>query len=231
MEFGYYPKPLDFAINGLKIETLPDLNRKIKAVEKSKQVEKDWIYCPPRREHVMFTGKVRTLPYGSRIFGLPQTHKLTHAKSVNSEHLSFLIQLFGFFVGMRMSNTLVGFFNSTPIKPASLTDFYCAGKSLEKAMGMSDEFWHKYSKNSRIVSTLLGAIHAMFIARNRLNLDFEKFLYLCMSLDGCYLVRTLQIGQNFRKPVPHSDKSLTCVLNSGLKCQAGPNAVYSLNQT
>ena len=204
MEFGYYPRVVDFDLNSVKISTLPGLNRKIRSVESNRHVDKDWLYCPRRRERRMFTGEVRTLPYSGRVFGLPSTHDLTHLKSVEAEHLNFLIQLFGFFVGMRMSNTSAGFLDLTPIKPGSLTDFLCLNKSLEKAMLLSDEFWRRYSDRPRIASTLLGAIHALFIARNRLNLDFEKFLYLCMSLDGCYLLRALQMGRNPRKLVAHS---------------------------
>jgi hypothetical protein len=206
MEFGYYPAPLDFEIDGLKIGTLPTLNRKIKSVEKSKQVEKDWLYCPRRREQNLFMRRVRILPYNDRIFGLPTTHSLTHAKSASEEHLNFLVQVFGFFVGMRMSSSSAGFLDSTPIKPGSLTDFYCDGRSLERAMSISDEFWRRNSSGPRMIQALLGAIHAMFISRNRLNLDFEKFLYLCMSLEGCYLVKALQMGKNPRKLVSHSDR-------------------------
>jgi hypothetical protein len=206
MEFGYYPEALDFEIGEIKITTLPKLSQKMKSIEKSKLVEKDWLYSPNRLERGLFTGKTRKLPYRSRIFGLPKTHDLAHRKPTSDSHLNFLIQIFGFYAGMRMSNTEAGYLDATPIKRASLTDFYCSGKSLERAMLLADEFWYTHLKTPRLAETLLGSIHALFLSKNTLNLDFEEFIYLYIALDGCYRVRVLQKSNKQTKHVPHSER-------------------------
>jgi hypothetical protein len=132
-------------------------------------------------------------------FGLPKTHALDHASPEGDDHLRFLIQCFGFFVGMRMSDTEAGFLDATPIKPGKASDMVWLGDSLMSAIGFADQFWFANAQNQRISTVMRGVIHNYFLAATPTLLDFERFIYLYVALEGCHYARALIHGQNPRK--------------------------------
>ncbi len=78
IQFGYYPRPIDFQAGDIRVATLPDLEQTVNDVSASNGVEKDWIYAPAAGSRDFMTGKVSEHPYSARVFGLPQTHLLEH---------------------------------------------------------------------------------------------------------------------------------------------------------
>jgi hypothetical protein len=107
VEFGYLPEVHNFSVGEITVSTLPGWT-----AEKFAEIEKDigvdgWIYAPPERVSGLF-GKESEMPYPSRVFGLPKTHSLAHATASDPEHLSFLVWMFGFIIGMRLTDTKAG---------------------------------------------------------------------------------------------------------------------------
>src|SRR6201999_1505717 len=107
-EFGFYPERLDVNYCDIRIETLDNFDAQVQAVKSSPFVEGAWIYAPPRQSRDFFTDVIRFLPYPSRVFGLPKTHRLIHRIN-EPERIRFLVWCFGFFEGMRMSDSEAGF--------------------------------------------------------------------------------------------------------------------------
>jgi hypothetical protein len=148
-------------------------------------VDGDWIYAPPRQVHVVGHG-VQQRPYNNRIFGLPQTHTLSHASADGPEHLDFLVWALGFFVGMRLATTEAGFLDATPIKPRKLIDFVLGGREYERALGHAEAFWQANKAHPKRAQRWLAAVHALFIAHYPQALQFEEFIYLYGALDACF---------------------------------------------
>src|SRR5712691_11475603 len=144
MDFGFYPLEFDRELVDITIRTLDGLEESVRGVMQCGGIENDWCYAPPQRVQC-FGGEIRTLPYPSRVFGLPKTHALDHASPQSDDHLCFLIQCFGFFVGMRMSDSEAGFLDATPVKPGKTTDMVWLGDSQMKAVGFADQFWRTHS--------------------------------------------------------------------------------------
>jgi hypothetical protein len=181
MKFGFYPHPFDKTLGEITIFTLEGLPDKVRAVADCGHTENDWLY-PPH----------------ARVFGLPHTHDLTHARSKDEDHLRFLIQCLGFFVGMRMSSTKAGFLDATPIKTGKVSDMVWMRDSLEKALGHADAFWLSHSGDRRIESAIRGIIHSYFLSRRPTLLDFEIFTYLYIALEGCHYVHVRSSGKSPR---------------------------------
>ncbi len=121
MEFGFYPLPFDKTIGDITFRTLKGLDAKVLGVKESGWVENGWCYAP-RQQRQWMGGGVETLPYSARVFGLQKTHELTHASATGDDHLRFLIQCFGFFTGIRQTDTEAGFLDATPIESNKTTD-------------------------------------------------------------------------------------------------------------
>jgi hypothetical protein len=186
IEFGFYPHPLDLAVGPLRVESLPHLDQTVADLETSNGVENGWIYAPPRQRRDMMSGSVETLPYPSRIFGLPKTHTLTHSKVDGPDHLTFHIWCLSFFTGMRLTATEAGFVDATPLKPGALIDFVPGRIDLHKALELAEQFWVDNTREPRRSRLFAAAVHALFLAHNPLLLQFERFLLLYSSLDACY---------------------------------------------
>jgi hypothetical protein len=197
MKFGFYPHPFDKTLGELTIFTLEDLPGKVHAVADCGHIENDWLYAPPGRRQGL-GGGVKVLPYSARVFGLPHTHDLTHASSNDEDHLRFLIQCLGFFVGMRMSSTEAGFLDATPIRTGKASDMVWMRDSLEKALGHADAFWLSHAGNRRIEAAIRGIIHSYFLSRRPTLLDFEIFTHLYVALEGCHYVHAVCSGKNPR---------------------------------
>jgi hypothetical protein len=189
-DFGWYPEPLNINIGAVSVSTLPDLDGNTNWVGQDNGVEGDWIYAPMRRQHVMGHG-IRMLPYPSRIFGLPKTHRLTHAAADGKEHLDFLLWALGFFVGMRLTATEAGFIDATPIK---LVDFLVVGREVERAMGLAERFWQANKAEPSRAKRWGAAVHALFIGQGPQLLQYERFIYLYSALDACFALASDLLG-------------------------------------
>ena len=139
--FGYYPNRFEYTGAKIKIATLPDLD-KIKAEVMSwSSVDKDWAYGPPVQQVNLFNpDDVQVLPYPSRIFGLPMTHRIEHPDG-DLHRLWYLVWIFGFIAGMRMAPQNPGFIDCAPLKPGTLTDFYGGKRELEIGLECADALW------------------------------------------------------------------------------------------
>jgi hypothetical protein len=205
VEFGYLPEPHDFPIGDITVSTLPGLAETRIQIEKHDGVANGWIYAPPQRV-VGLSREESEMPYPSRVFGLPKTHSLAHATATDPEHLSFLVWMFGFINGMRLTDTEMGFLDATPIKPGALNDIVWLGQGKQHALGFADAFWSKHGP--RISKGLSGVVHALFLSSGPHLLDFEKLLYVYAAIDGCHAVWGSMKG---RKPtsVPHRKRLVT----------------------
>jgi hypothetical protein len=188
LDFGFYPESVDVHAGGIAISTLPELARKVDEVRSSSNMHDDWIYPGPQEARMWPSGDVMTLPYSARVFGLPKTHRIEHATSTDPDHLVFLMHCFGFFKGMRMTETPAGFLDSTPVKIGAMTDFTLSRRGLECALVAADEFWVRNAHQARVPRTLIGVIHSLFLAQRRHLLAFEKFIYAYTAIDGAYAV-------------------------------------------
>jgi len=186
VEFGYYPHPLDVAAGPIRVEALSGLDQTVTDMEASNGIENGWIYAPQQQRRDFMSGNIVTLPYPSRIFGLPKTHKLTHDRADGADHLTFHIWSLSFFTGMRLTTTDAGFVDATPLKPGALVDFVPGRIDLQKALNLADRFWLDNKKEPHRARLVAAAIHALFLAHNPLLLQFERFLLLYSGLDACY---------------------------------------------
>jgi len=200
--FGYLGEPRDFSVGDVSVSTLPDLDATRKDIEEHPQVEKQWLYGP-RKGSRNLSGQERVLPYSARVFGLPATHSLTHAQATDQEQLNFMVWVFGFITGMRLTNTEAGFLDATPIKVGTLHDIIWCLEGEERAMGLADTFWKKHGP--RISKGMSGVIHALFLSHTPHLLEFEKLLYVYTAIDGCSAVLHAKQG---KKPTgtPHGKR-------------------------
>lgn len=187
VEFGYYPSPLSFSVGDIEIYTLPDLAATV-ALVSAEGVEANWIYAPPQEVYHFGSGggRNRTMPYPSRVFGLPKTHAFRHASAKSDDHLTFLLWALSFFEGMRLTATKAGFVDATPIVPGKLVDFGISGTNLVKAVVLADTFWHANRAEPMRTKRFSAAVHALFLGQNPLLLQFERFIFLYAALDACF---------------------------------------------
>jgi hypothetical protein len=108
VEFGFYPYRFDRKVAAFEISSLVDIDEKIARVMSDSGVYQDWIYAPPQEQQSLGLPSTITLPYVSRVFGLPKTHLLRHS-SGDPKRLSFLVWSFGFFVGRRIRLSMTDF--------------------------------------------------------------------------------------------------------------------------
>jgi hypothetical protein len=214
MDFGFFPDVFDEAIGPISIRTLDGLDDKVRDVLECGGIERDWCYAPAQ-EVRWLGGRTETLRYPSRIFGLPKTHTLDHATSQGDAHLRFLIQCFGFLSGIRLTETDMGFLDATPIRTGVANDIVWIGSSLMKALNHADVFWDANTHNPRICMAMRGIIHNYFLAATPTNLDFERFIYLYVALEGCHYVRSLILNQSPR-PGRHADRIANLCLTYGM---------------
>lgn len=198
LQFGFYPRALDFKVGDVSVATLGGMDDAVRCVTESGHVERGWCYAPSARSKDFMSGAVRTLPYSERVFGLPQTHVLEHTTAPDAEHLSFLVWVLGFILGVRLTETEAGFLDATPIEPGALHDIVWTGRSEQKALEIADRFWRSHAANPRITKGVTGIIHSLFLSQTPTYLCFEEFIYLYTALDACHFVHSLTTGQNPR---------------------------------
>lgn len=186
-KFGFYPKPLSIAVEGVQIETLEETSDIVHAVRNSEQVHKNWYYAPPSASRDIFRGAITQHPYSMRVFRLPFTHRISHAADDNPAHLDFLVWCLGFFQGMRLTTFEAGYLDATPIKTGKLTDFtLTGGTQLEDVVESAERYWIDHTADPRQIKRMIGIIHCLFLAQNPNHLPFEKFTNLYMALDACF---------------------------------------------
>ncbi len=205
LEIGYCPLRMDWKVGDVSIETKSDLDQTIAGVEADSGVEKSWIYAPEQQTMDMMSRKIFTRPYKARVFGLPTTHILRHSGTIDEEHIRFLIWCMGFFTGMRLTMDEAGFIDATPIKLWVLHDIVWLGDSLPHAIECADMYWHQHANNVQVSKGLAGVIHSYFLSQTPTLLDFERFIYLYIALDGCYRVCSLTVAGSFSR-VPHAQR-------------------------
>ena len=227
MEFGYYPKRLNFAVGDITVSTLSLITvaeMEFSSIGKAAAylneeycecISHKWFYCPPRQY-----AEGKELPYSNRVFSLPMTHRLTHEKSEQVEHINFLVWCLGFFLGTRLTTSPNGFVDATPIYPCSagsgptLVDFLRSEESRKSALLAADKFWQENSdkelniprKNSDdafrrpagvIPEAFKGVIHSLFLSQKGGygSLPYEQFIYLYTALDGCHFISKAMKGE------------------------------------
>lgn len=142
-------------------------------------------------------------PYPSRVFGLPKTHRLSHARADSGEHLDFLVWALGFFSGMRLPATEAGFLDATPLSPRTLVDFVLSASGMERALDRAEAFWQSNKAYPARARRWVAAVHALFLSHNPLALQFERFINLYCAIDACFaLAKDLQGVPP--KHVPHA---------------------------
>ena len=193
MKFGFYPKNLEIEAGPVKVQALPGLDQIVKPVLESDAVERHCFYAPSQEICELGIGRVRELPYPSRVFRLPQTHVIEHRVATCREHLEFHLWALSFFLGMRLTGSEAGFLDSTPVKPGMLVDFRI-GCSICQAVGLADRFWNTNQSEPLRAKRFAAAVHALFLGQNQQGLQFENFLYLYLTLDACYKLSQELLG-------------------------------------
>lgn len=185
IDFGWYPEPFDGSIGPVTLATLPDLEVAVSGVRDGPGVDGDWVYAPPARTHIIGQGVVECA-FPSRVFGLPKTHRLSHAAADGREHLDFLVWSLSFFVGMRLTTTEAGFLDAAAIKPRKLVDFVLTPRETMKALGLAEAFWQANKAAPLRARRWIAALHALYVAQVPQAMQFERFLYLYGALDACF---------------------------------------------
>jgi len=206
LEIGYCPLRMDWKAGEISITPKPNVDRIVADVESDPGIHGNWVYAPEQETLDIMSGGVAEMPYKSRVFGLPKTHTMSHSGAMNEEHLRFLIWCLGFFTGMRLTADEAGFLDATPIKPGVLHDIVWSDADESRALEYADEYWHRHSSEPRISKGLTGVIHSFFLSQTPTLLEFERFIYLYVALDGCYRICESMFPGKFPKksgPVPH----------------------------
>jgi hypothetical protein len=204
-EFGYYPKPCDIDTDRFSVRTLTTLQESIAAVMGDSRTVNGWIYPGPQSHRNVSSGTIRTMPYPSRVFGLPKTHVLTLHQSTNPLDLEFVVWCLAFFLGMPLTTTEAGFLDAAPTKPGKLVDFVLTRPGDEgDAIGLALDFLNAEPGDSRAPKRVAAVIHALFLSHYPQSLPFERFQYLYMALDGCFQLISAKGG--LERPRSHGER-------------------------
>ena len=190
--FGFLPLELTFSHKGIEVGTLPGLKETIDALFTNSQVEKSWVYAPRRRVRQFGDQSgIREMPLAARVFVLKKTHWLKCFGSETSEHAEFLVWVFSFFIGMRLTTSEGGFVDATPIKPFTMGDFYVAEEDFPLVFEVADTFWTRNVHDLKRAKLLCAIIHALFQSALPQALEFEQFSYASQALEASYKLTTL----------------------------------------
>ena len=192
-QFGFYPEPLQIEAGPIRVYPLPDHDNIVETAFSSNEVTTGWIYAP----------------IASRVFPLPKTHVIEHARATSEDHLDFLVWALSFFTGIRLTTTDAGFLDATPAKPGTLVDFFLADSERDPAIRLADTFWTTRGAEHRHAKRFAAAIHALFLGQNRDSLEFERFIYLYTAIDACYALT--KAFQGWTRNCGHFERiALTC---------------------
>lgn len=203
-DIGWLPMRFDVVVGNLSVTTLPEFEEVVNRVKAGKGVEKDWIYAPPQRQHSMGNG-IRTLPYPSRVFGLPMTHRISHSSADGDAHMAFLVWALSFIFGMRLTATEAGFLDATPIRIGKLNDFVLGGLEYKHAFALAEQFWQTHQADASRAKLWGAAVHALMLGQGPLALQFERFLYLYGALDACFKLTQTIFGAGGPR-IPHAER-------------------------
>lgn len=204
IEFGYYPRIYNITTERFSIQTLPSFQESIDRVKNDADVHKNWIYPGEALQHNFISGETSSLPYKSRIFGLPKTHVLTLYKNQNIQDLDFVVWSLSFFTGMRLTTTEAGFIDATPIEPGKLIDFVLSGCTLEDVINLAIDYLESERDNLLSTKRVIAAIHALFLSQFPQSLSFERFQYVYMALDTCFKI--IETKSNSKKRLNHAER-------------------------
>ena len=210
-EFGYYPYPIEINNERFSIQTLSNFNEVLAIVKEDPNVLNGWIY-PGAKQNRCINGKITNLPYSCRVFGMHKTHVLTLHGSRNLEDLDFVVWCLSFFTGMRLTTTEAGFLDATTVKPGKLVDFVLNYTSLEDAIHLAIDYLESERNNFRATKRVTAVINSLFLAQLPQNLAFERFQYLYMALDTCFVLiqnkelRELQDKKPKKTHITHTER-------------------------
>lgn len=196
-KFGYYPALCDIETDRFSVETLHGHAATVAEIESDANVLKHWIYPGAQHQVDFMSGEVRSMPYSTRVFGLPKTHALTLHQSDSQDELDFVVWCMSFFTGIRLTTTEAGFLDATPITPGTLVDFVLSSCNVADAIQLPLNYMESERSDPRALKRVSAAIHALFLAQYPQNLPFEQFQYLYMSLDTCF---SLVSAKEAKKP-------------------------------
>ncbi|BEE12589.1 hypothetical protein VAWG004_10920 [Aeromonas veronii] len=185
-EFGYYPVFCNIETDSFSIRTLPEHESIVAVVSGDPNVLNGWVYPGAHQYREFMSGKVCSMPYNARVFGLPMTHVLTLSEDRNREELDFVVWCLSFFTGMRLTTTEAGFLDATPIKPGKLVDFILSRSTITDVIELALDYLESERGDARAPKRVTAVIHALFLAQYPQNLSFERFQYLYMALDACF---------------------------------------------
>lgn len=205
LAFGFHPDRLEIDARDITVRPLSNREAAVADLRGVAWIEKDWVYAPPQRSVDMMTGVEHEKPYSARVFGLPNTHTITHHDADDEDHLHFHLWSLSFFTGLRLTATDAGFLDATPLKPGKLVDFVLLGNSLPASVDLAERFWVNNREKSRQTRRFAAAVHALFLAQYPHALQFEEFLYLYTALDACYALAAEMHSP--RPRIPHSERT------------------------
>ncbi|MBE9605310.1 hypothetical protein IAI18_10565 [Acetobacteraceae bacterium H6797] len=175
LDFGYLPIDLSFNAGDVSLETLPGLDKTIKAVTASRYVSRGWAFAPINRDRMI----------SRRVFGLPRTHTL-HCSKGDKARLEFLVWVISLFAGMRLSHYEAGFLDATPIETHTLTDMVTHHVTIGRSIGLGVAFWEQFG--SKAAKGWCAAVHAYYLAQKPDLLSFEQISLAYTALDACFAV-------------------------------------------
>lgn len=202
VNFGYYPVRCDMETERFSFLTLPDHEETVSLIAEDKKIIDGWLYPGPQKRLNFVSGIVRSMPYSSRVFGLPKTHALTLHRNKDQDDLDFIVWCLSLFTGMRLTTTEAGFLDATPVKPHKLVDFVINHRTLIEAVHLALDFLEQERDAPRAPKRIAAVIHALFLAQYPQSLPFERFQYLYMALDGCF--KLLEVKEKTNLRVPHA---------------------------
>jgi hypothetical protein len=204
VKFGFYPIRYDVKLPKFEIATLEDFDKSVERVMSDSGVHADWIYAPLREVKSLGVSGTKTLPFTSRVFGLPKTHRLIHT-SDDPTQLSFLVWVFGFFTGLRMSDQEAGFLDAAALRPGTSNDVVWCGQSLQTALSKADAFFEQHAGRPEVALAIRAVIHSYMLADLPTLLDFERFLHLYTAVDAAFAVRR-HLHKESTKGVSHAER-------------------------
>jgi hypothetical protein len=194
VEFGFYPYRFDSKLAVFEISSLVGIDEKVTRVMSDSGVYQNWIYAPPQEQQSLGVPSSITLPYASRVFGLPKTHLLKHS-SGDLKRLSFLVWSFGFFVGMRMSDQEMGFLDAAALQRGASNDLVWSEADLGQALEKADKFYESHAASPEIALVIRAVIHSFLLSATPTLLDFERFLHLYTAVDAAFSAHILIHGK------------------------------------
>ena len=79
--FGFYPEALRADTGAVGIRPLPELEKVVREVLSSTQVDDGWIYVPTQQALEFMSGQIHERPFSARVFALPRTPALEFAQA------------------------------------------------------------------------------------------------------------------------------------------------------